>query len=108
MLQGEGSTPIFMDPYCKEMFFPTVWGSTKQKECNVKLHFNERLKYELTCSDIRCRRRDYLLCMEKICQLRQLNNQINVILRKSTQGTGVTAAQAFDKHQYYCCAALST
>lgn len=95
---GEGNSPIpiFMDPHCKEMFFPTIWGGTKQKTSNVKLHFNERLKSEILRADIRCRRSDYLLCMEKICQLHQLNNQVNVVLRKTSQETGVTAGQALD------------
>ncbi|KAG5674792.1 hypothetical protein PVAND_004740 [Polypedilum vanderplanki] len=98
---GEGETPIpmFMDPYCEELAFPTIWfGHPRGKPpAGVRLSFTDHVNSELRRYDRRACRPDHVLFLYKKGQIEQMTKQVNVAIRKSANTMNITAGQVLNK-----------
>ncbi|KAG5666208.1 hypothetical protein PVAND_017645 [Polypedilum vanderplanki] len=98
---GEGETPIpmFMDPYCEELAFPTIWfGHPRAKPPGgVRLSFRDYINSEIRRFDRRACRPDHLLFLYKKAQIESLSKQMNIVLRKSANNQNITVGQVTNK-----------
>lgn len=96
--EGEIPLPILMDTYCEELAVPTIWFGQK-RTCvpNFRMSFEDHVNSEIRPSDRRAARPDHLLFLHKRSQIKQLMSQINIVLRKASQGAGITADQALNR-----------
>ncbi|KAG5666197.1 hypothetical protein PVAND_017659 [Polypedilum vanderplanki] len=98
---GEGQIPIpmFLDPYCEELSFPTIYfGKARHSQPKgIRLSYEDIVKSELQRYDRRACRADHLLFMHKKSQIKQLMGQMNIVFRKSAQTHNITASQAANK-----------
>ena len=101
LIIGEGQTPIpmFMDPFCEELAFPTIWFGHPRgtPPSNVRLSFDDFVNSEIRRSDRRACRPDHLLFLHKKSQIAQLMRQVNIVLRKSAQTNNITAADVMNQ-----------
>ncbi|KAB0799246.1 hypothetical protein PPYR_07126 [Photinus pyralis] len=118
---GEGQIPIpmFMDPYCEELAFPTIYFGhpRKPQHSGIRLSYEDIVKSELQRYDRRACRADHLLFMHKKSQIKQLMGQMNIVFRKSAQTHEITASQVtnkqyieqsiFDDHAYKFTASIT-
>ncbi|XP_070499840.1 uncharacterized protein [Chironomus tepperi] len=99
---GEGKNPIpmFMDKYCEELAFPTIWCGQQRAlppEGRKALSNIDYVNSEIRRYDRRACRPDHILYLYKKSQIEQLTQQATVILRKSTQNNNITASQVANK-----------
>ncbi|KAG5678799.1 hypothetical protein PVAND_008434 [Polypedilum vanderplanki] len=98
---GEGETPIpmFMDPYCEELAFPTIWfGHPRGKPpAGIRLSFTDHVNSELRRYDRRACRPDHVLFLYKKGQIEQMTKQVNIAIRKSANTMNITAGQVLNK-----------
>jgi hypothetical protein len=98
---GEGETPLpmFMDPYCEELAFPTIWfGHPREKPpSGIRFSFEDHINSEIRRFDRRACRPDHLLFLHKKSQISQLSKQATIVLRKSAQNNNITVSQVMNK-----------
>ncbi|KAG5666323.1 hypothetical protein PVAND_014358 [Polypedilum vanderplanki] len=98
---GEGQIPIpmFLDKYCEELAFPTIFFGTARKSqpTGVRLSYEDIVKSELQRYDRRACRADHLLFVHKKSQIKQLMGQMNIVFRKTSREANITAAQVANK-----------
>lgn len=86
------------DEFCEELAFPSIWfGHARTHAHHVKLSFEECVNSELRRRDRRAVKPDHVLFLHKKVQLKQLNSNINIALKKTAQTGSITASQALDK-----------
>ncbi|KAG5672958.1 hypothetical protein PVAND_003045 [Polypedilum vanderplanki] len=97
--EGETPIPMFMDPFCEELAFPTIWfGHPRGKPpSSVRLSFLDHINSEIRRFDRRACRPDHILFLHKKAQLEQLSKQVNIVLRKSANNRNITASQVMNK-----------
>lgn len=100
-VKGEGEIPIpmFLDPYCEELSFPTIFfgHSRNTQPSGVRLSYDDIINSEIRRYDRRACHPDHLLFCHKKSQIQQLMKQINIVFRKRPQNNQVTASQVTDK-----------
>ncbi|CAG9799251.1 unnamed protein product [Chironomus riparius] len=99
---GEGRNPIpmFMDKYCEELAFPTIWCGQQRAmppDGQKALSNLDYVNSEIRRYDRRACRPDHILYLYKKSQIEQLTKRATVILRKSTQNNNITAGQVANK-----------
>jgi hypothetical protein len=98
---GEGQIPIpmFMDPFCEELSFPTIYfgQGRKAQPAGVRLSYEDITKSEIQRFDRRTCRPDHLLFAHKKSQIKQLMGQMNIVFRKNPQTNDITAANVTNK-----------
>ncbi|KAG5666227.1 hypothetical protein PVAND_017802, partial [Polypedilum vanderplanki] len=97
--EGENPIPMYMDPYCEELAFPTIWFGHPRgvPPKGVRLSFLDHINSEIRRFDRRACRPDHILFLHKKAQIEQLTKQVNIVLRKSAQTNNITAAQVRNK-----------
>lgn len=89
---------LLLDTNCEELAFPSIWfGNKRVAASNVKLSYEELVMSAIRRSDRRAVRPDYLLFMHKKSQLKQINSNINIALKKVTQNNSINASQALSE-----------
>ncbi|KAG5666226.1 putative ATP-dependent DNA helicase PIF1, partial [Polypedilum vanderplanki] len=97
--EGENPIPMYMDPYCEELAFPTIWFGHPRgvPPKDIRLSFLDHINSEIRRFDRRACRPDHILFLHKKAQIEQLTKQVNIVLRKSAQTNNITAAQVRNK-----------
>ena len=97
--EGEIPIPMFLDPYCEELAFPTIWfghpRGTPPPE--VRLSFNDHVNSEIRRYDRRACSSEHLFFVHKKCTIEQMKKQATIVFRKSAQTNKITATQVIDK-----------
>ena len=91
---------MFMDPYCEELAFPTIWCGQPRALPPPGTKALSNLDYvnsEIRRYDRRASRPDHVLYLYKKGQIEQLTKQATVMLRKSTQNNRITANQVVNQ-----------